>query len=104
MAEGSNPIDQAKMAMFGFEKGLTDLSPNDLISKIKQRIDYFNASGTGIPEKTAKTIYKRLCMELQTAPIDVFKHYNKEEKTLEFDNYGLSNKQAMPMVYVMPFL
>jgi hypothetical protein len=76
MTDKNNPLDQMKMQLLGFDNGFTKMTPGDLINQIKDRIAYFNSSGTSISDKTTKTIYNRICNEFQTAPINIFKHYN----------------------------
>ena len=104
MTTKSNPLDDMKMAMLGFEPGFSSLNSSSLIAKIKGKIAELHGHGTVIPESTTRIIYKRLCTEFKTAPINIFKHYNQKSGSLEFDNYGLNATQALPITFILPYL
>ena len=70
------------MAMLGFEQGFALGSSNTLIAKVKEKIGELNSAGTVIPDATQKVIYKKLCTQYKTAPIDVFKKMSADKKSL----------------------
>ena len=80
-----------KMAMLGFAQGFSLGSANTLISKVKEKINELSAVGTVIPDATQKVIYKRLCTEYKTAPIDIFKKMSVDKKSLVLQNYALND-------------
>ena len=90
MSSKNNPLDEMKMAMLGFEAGFASQDPSFLINQVKEKIAELHANGTVIPESTTKIIYNRLCAEFKTAPINIFKHFDKKSKMLEFKNYSLN--------------
>ena len=57
--------------------------------------------GTTITYDVVYTIYKRICRELQAAPINIFNYLSKD--ILNLNNYVLSTNQITPISYVLPF-
>ena len=103
MSSKHNPLDEMKMAMLGFEAGFASQDSSFLIKRVKAKIAELQANGTVIPESTTKIIYKRLCAEFKTAPINIFKHFDKKSKMLEFKNYSLNLFQSHPITFILPF-
>ena len=104
MSARNNPLDEMKMAMLGFEPGFGSQNSSALIAQVKRKIAELNGLGTVVPESTTKVIYQRLCAEFQTAPINIFKHYDRGSDALSFQNYGLNATQAQPITYILPYI
>ena len=65
-------------------------------------MENLNSNGNQLPIRTAKNVYKRLCGDMNTAPINIFKHFKDTE--LSLSNYPLNNQQAKPIAFIMPFI
>ena len=92
------------MAMLGFSSGFAQGQNSKLIDEIKRKIAELHGHGTYIPEATSKVIYKKLCTEYQTAPIDVFKKMNVNKTALLLHNYSLNEQQSKPISLIIPYM
>lgn len=92
------------MKVLGYGQGFALRDSTGLISDVKSRLGELASYGTVIPDATKKVLYRKLCNEYKTAPIDVFKKLNHERTELRFENYALNEQQAKPLSLIIPYL
>ena len=86
---GSNPLNERRMAALGFQRDYTLKDPSGIIHTVKTQVEKLKRVGSIVPIGTAKNIYEKICGDMNTAPINIFKHYKKSE--LSLTNYTLND-------------